>query len=123
MVSESTPSRLAALRPCRRASYSTSFFEVLKFSLTAYSNCSPFGDIRTIPKSEPLEFAVPSTYNAQPFSSWVYSAPLMCSSSVSVLLFSGANSAMKFASTCPLMAVLGLYCTSYAPSWAPHLDI
>ena len=69
MVSESAPSRLAVLRQCRRASYSASLFEALKFNLTACSNSSPFGDIRTIPKPEHLEFAALSTYNIQPVTS------------------------------------------------------
>ena len=56
------PSLLAILRPCRRVSYSASLFEALKFSLTAYSNSSPIGDIRTIPKPEPLEFSAPLQY-------------------------------------------------------------
>uniref|UniRef100_A0A2N9EV78 Uncharacterized protein n=1 Tax=Fagus sylvatica TaxID=28930 RepID=A0A2N9EV78_FAGSY len=116
MVRESVPSRLEALRPCMRASYSASLFEAPKSSLTVYSKSSPSGDIRTIPKPEPLEFAVPSTYNTQPVTSWIRSATLMSCSPMGVLLFSGANSAMKSASTCPLMAVLGLYRASYAPS-------
>jgi hypothetical protein len=108
MVRESALSRLAALRPCRRASYSASLFEALKPNLTACSNSSPPGDIRTIPKPEPLEFASPSTYNVHPFFSKIRSTPLGCSSMVGRLLFSGANLVMKSASTCPLMDVLGL---------------
>ena len=122
-VRGSVPSLLAVMRPCRRASYSALLFEAPKFNLTVYSNNSPVGDIRTIPKSEPLEFAVPSIYNDQPVTSWVWSVPLMSSFLTGMFLFSGANSTTKSASTYPLMAVLGLCRTSYAPSWVPHLDI
>ena len=106
MVRGSAPSRLAALRPCRSASYSAWLFEPPKPNLTIWSKSSPSGEIRTIPKPEPLEFAAPSTYSAQHFFPRFRSVPLGRSSLVSMSLFSGANSAMKSASTCPLIAVL-----------------
>ena len=113
--------------PSSRASYSTSLFVAEKSSLSDFLIVIFSGEIRTSPTPEPLWFAAPSTYTFQHVGSYREIAPTDFSPMPYAFASSSsegsANSATKFARTCPLTEVRGMYLMSKAPRIVPHLAI
>ena len=108
--SEGMKNRSCAIpSPAISASYSGSLFVALKSYRIKYIIWPPYGDLRTTPKPDPLILNNPSTCMVQGLSSRltiVHASDGISGSS------SGLESATKFAKTCDLIVVLGLYSMS-----------
>ena len=99
--------------PSSRASYSASLFVAEKSSLNDFLIIILSREIRTSPTPEPLWFAAPSTYTFQHVGSYREITPTDFSPMPYAFASSSnkgsANSATKFARTCPLMEIRDMY--------------
>ena len=103
----------ARFNPDRTTSYSVSLFDVGNPSRMACSSCSPVGDFRRWPTSDPDDREVPSIYKIH--------HPALPDSELWVGY--RGTSTMKLAMACPFMNNLGWYSNSYSLNFMTHWSI
>lgn len=107
---------LARRNPASKASYSASLFEAVNLNLTTLWNLCPSGDMSMTYAREWWSLDEPSMYNFHAGALIVLGGSTIPGS----LIEGSVNSAMKFTSACPLIAIHGRYCMSNLLSSTAH---